>query len=240
MDKRKVLDHGFIVIHNIAGPTRRPNEVFDAKDTDPANVARMSFGNMNSGRSLDDDVRLLDYLMRHYHTGPFEQIVIWIEMKLPIFVARQIIRHRTSSLNEISARYVKLPSEWYIPDIDSIGMKPDKAKQGRDVTKGNRFVKHIYRWLLNAKCWSSYMLYKLFLLLGIAPEMARNVLHLNHYTHWIWKQDLHNLMHLMSLRLKPNAQYEAREYAEAIYQELKIHLPELMKLFDKYRMKDDK
>lgn len=231
----KVLDHGFIKIHNISGPTRRLDREFDADDIDPANVARMSFDAMNSGRTREDDLRLADYLMRNWHTGPFEQVIVWVEMKLPIFVARQWIRHRTASLNEISARYVELPREWYIPEVDAIGMKPSKAKQGRDVTKGNRFLKHFYRYTLNAQCWMSYCLYKLYIRLGIAPEIARNVLRLNFYTQWMWCQDLHNLMHLMSLRRKENAQFETREYAEAIYNELCIHLPETMKLFDRYR-----
>ena len=231
----RVLDHGYIKVHNIAGPTRRPGQEFDASDVDPANVARMSFGGMNSGRTVAEDVKLAGYLMRNWHTGPFEQIVVWVEMKLPIFVARQIIRHRTASLNEISARYVTLPSEWYIPAVEAVGVKPKKAKQGRDTTKGSWFVKQFYRASLNVQCWLSYKLYQTYLLLGIAPEVARNVLHLNHYTHWMWCHDLHNLMHLMSLRRKSNAQWEAREYAEAIYQELKIRLPETMRLFDEYR-----
>lgn len=240
MLKRKVLDHGFIEIHNIAGPTRRIYETFDASDIDPANVARMSFGNMNSGRTLAEDLKLSNYLMGHRHTGPFEMIEVWVEMKLPIFVARQWVRHRTASLNEISARYVNLSEEWYIPPLESIGGKPDEAKQGRDISKGSKFIKHAYRILLNIQCWLSYKVYKLFLALGIAPEMARNVLHLNHYTHWMWKQDLHNLMHLLSLRMKPNAQYEAKEYAEAIHAELSIYLPELMKLFDKHILENTK
>lgn len=235
----KVLDHGFIKIHNISGPTRRLDREFDADDIDPANVARMSFDAMNSGRTRADDLRLADYLIRNWHTGPFEQVVIWVEMKLPIFVARQWIRHRTASLNEISARYVKLPRDWYIPEVEAIGMKPSKVKQGRDVTKGSKLLKHFYRFTLNAQCWMSYRLYKLYLALGIAPEIARNTLHLNFYTQLMWCQDLHNLMHLMSLRMKGNAQFETREYADAIYHELKIHLPETMKLFDKYRMNKD-
>ncbi len=109
-----VLDHGFIKIHNMAGPTRRAItlDTFDADDVDPANVARMSFGEMNGDRTNAEDLKLAEYLMKHMHTGPFEQIEMWIEMKLPIFVARQWIRHRTASLNEVSGRYIKLPAEF--------------------------------------------------------------------------------------------------------------------------------
>ena len=120
-----VLDHGFVELRNIAGPTRRiydsipPSQddagyaheealvvrPFDADDTDPANAARMSFGRMDSGRTREADLKLADYLMRNKHWTPFESIEVWLEMKLPIFVARQFVRHRTATLNEISGRY---------------------------------------------------------------------------------------------------------------------------------------
>src|SRR5690606_18852081 len=124
----KVLDHGFVRLRNMAGPTRRVLNgtheetgdfilrPFDADDRDPAQAARMSFDQMDSERTLEEDMRLSRYLMKNWHTSPFEMVEIWLEMKMPIFVARQFVRHRTASINEVSGRYVQLPGEWYIPE----------------------------------------------------------------------------------------------------------------------------
>ena len=125
---KKVLDHGFVTLRNIAGPTRRPLSLstglsgqsipreFDADDTDVANAARMSFDGMDQDRTYEVEMRLNHYLMRNRHMTPFEIIEVWLEMKLPIFVARQLVRQRTQTINEVSGRYVTLPSEWYIPE----------------------------------------------------------------------------------------------------------------------------
>ncbi len=104
MNKIDVLDHGFVLLRNAAGPTRRVDQEFDADDTDPANAARMSFDNMDSGRTREEDLKLCNYLMKNWHTTPFESIELWIEMKMPIFVARQFVRHRTVSINEVSSQ----------------------------------------------------------------------------------------------------------------------------------------
>lgn len=236
-----VLDHGFVKLHNIAGPTRRAisfNE-YDADDIDPANTARMSYGEMNGDRIREADLKLADYLMRNKHTSPFEMIEIWIEMKLPIFVARQWVRHRTASLNEVSGRYIKLPSEWYIPQPEHVGIKADKDKQGRDIPAASgeselelaaKFCYH-----LNWACEDSYKGYETALDEGIPTELARLFLHLNHYTHWMWKQDLHNMMHLLALREDSHAQYEIRVYANAVADTIRKQLPHSMELYDKYR-----
>lgn len=257
----KCLDHGFVILRNLSGPTRRAfikvgginnigaegssismaHEVdFDADDRDIANVARISFDGLDSTRALEADLKLADYLMRNKHTSPFEMIEVWLEMKLPIFVARQFVRHRTVSINEVSARYTKLPAEWYIPSLHTVGHKPASMKQGRSIgearlTDEQEELAREFLMSLDVQCQSSYKLYELYLEKGIPPELARMCLHLNHYTHWVWKQDLHNLMHFLSLRTHSHAQYEARVYAEAVYQLLKEHLPNLMELFDKYR-----
>jgi len=230
-----VLDHGFIKVHNIAGPTRRAMRLneFDADDIDPANTARMSYNEMNQGRTREEDLKLAEYLMKNKHTGPFEQIEIWIEMKLPIFVARQWVRHRTASLNEVSGRYVQLPAEWYIPEPENVGIKAETNKQGRDIENEspmrNWFIKE-----LDKHCATSYAKYQFALIHGIPTELARLFLHLNHYTHWIWKQDLHNMMHLLALREDSHAQYEIRQYAHAISNALREQLPHSMKLYDTY------
>lgn len=240
-DKTPVLDHGFIKIHNMAGPTRRATSLdeFDANDVDPPNVARMSFGEMNGERTEVEDLKLAEYLMSNWHTGPFEQIEIWVEMKLPIFVARQWVRHRTASLNEVSGRYIQLPAEWYIPELENVGIKAASNKQGREIPaasgESELDLARKFCYFLNASCEDSYEGYETALSEGIPTELARLFLHLNHYTHWMWKQDLHNMMHLLSLREDSHAQYEICQYAHAIANALREQLPHSMKLYDKYR-----
>jgi thymidylate synthase (FAD) len=228
-----VLDHGFVTLRNLSGPTRRIDQFFDADDIDPANSARMSFDQMDSGRLREMDLKLADYLMKNKHTTPFEMIECWIEMKLPIFIARQFVRHRTATINEVSGRYVQLPPEWYIPEI--VGQKADDKKQGQQLGLAS-ITQEQFRDDLNEQCRKSYELYNAYLLSGVAPEHARMFLHLNHYTHWLWKQDLHNLMHFLSLRVDSHAQVEAQAYAQAIITLISGYLPDSMELFRKHRM----
>lgn len=229
-----VLDHGFVALRNLSGPTRRPEADFDANDVDPANSARMSFENMDSGRAEEDDHKLARYLMRNWHTTPFEMIECWIEMKMPIFVARQFVRHRTATINEVSGRYITLPQEWYIPEV--VGAAPPKggAKQGQ-IEGLDLDVQEAFKSALDSNCSRSYQNYLEAIAQGVAPEHARMFLHLNHYTHWLWKQDLHNIMHFLALRRDSHAQIEAQKYAEAILGLLRKHLPHSMALFDEYR-----
>lgn len=228
-----VLDHGFVVLRNVSGPTRRLYQVFDADDTDPANTARMSFNQTDSGRTEEQDLKLCDYLMRNWHTTPFEMIEIWLEMKLPIFVARQFVRHRTVAINEVSGRYVQLPAEWYIPEV--VGGKPvGGAKQGQS----DNLDALTQQWLkdsLASHCREGYDRYEYALQNGVAAEHARMFLSLNHYTHWIWKQDLHNMLNFLRLRDHSHAQIEAQKYAQAIDSLLRAVLPHTMQLYDKYR-----
>jgi thymidylate synthase (FAD) len=227
-----VLDHGFVALRNIAGPTRRIYQEFDADDTDPANSARMSFRGMDSDRSRESDLKLCDYLMRNRHTTPMEMIEVWVEMKMPIFVARQFVRHRTATINEISGRYITLPEEWYIPAI--VGGRAANAKQGQE-NNLPQDVQNDFKRRLDDQCQQSYYQYSLAIENGVAPEHARMMLHLNHYTHWLWKQDLHNFLHFLSLRDHSHAQLEAQAYAKAIDKMLRKYLPNSMELYDKYR-----
>jgi thymidylate synthase (FAD) len=207
---------------------------FDADDIDPANVARISFDKLDSGRTRADDLKLYEYLIKNSHTTPIETIEIWLEMKLPIFLARQFIRHRTMSFNEMSGRYATLPQEWYLPEI--VGGKSKDKKQGQE----DNLPKEIQDWFistLDSLCYDSYGRYLQSLRSGVAAEHARLFLHLNHYTHWTMKVDLHNMMHFLSLRLHEHAQVEAIAYAEAIYSLLKIHLPKSMEYFDIFKRK---
>ena len=241
----KVLDRGFVTLHNVAGPTRRQLNVdhdgdcflrdFDADDTDFANSARMSFDQMNSGRTREDDLKLAAYLMRNRHTTPIEMVTVWLEMKLPIFVARQFVRHRTVSINEVSGRYVTLPAEWYIPDV--VGGAASNKKQGQ-VDNLSQEMQHMFKQELDQDCKESYNKYLYFINRGVAPEHARMFLHTNHYTHWLWKQDLHNLMHFLSLRDHSHAQIEAQLYAQAITSLLEKALPDAMELYRNFRRHD--
>jgi thymidylate synthase (FAD) len=227
-----VLDHGFVALRNIAGPTRRPEEQFDASDRDPAQAARMSFDQMDSERTAEQDFKLARYLMANWHTSPFEMIEVWLEMKMPIFVARQFVRHRTVSINEVSGRYVTLPEEWYIPKV--VGGKAPSAKQGQ-VNSLPELEQKLFKGALNQHCYEGYQKYLRALARGVAPEHARMYLTLNHYTHWLWKQDLHNMMHFLSLRDHSHAQIEAQAYGKAVDRHLRTVLPQSMALYDEYR-----
>lgn len=248
--KIQVLDHGFVQLRNISGPTRRifDSEVYergsgtevrtkdirayDADDTDPANTARMSFDQTDSGRTREQDLALCNYLMKHKHTTPFEMIEVWLEMKMPIFIARQFVRHRTCTINEVSGRYVQLPPEWYIPEV--VGAKAENVKQGQTVGLDEN-IEEWFKRGLKYDCEVSYEKYLFAINNNVAPEHARMFLHLNHYTHWIWKQDLHNMMHFLSLRVDSHAQVEAQAYATAIIDLIRQQLPNSMALFDTYR-----
>lgn len=240
----KVLDHGFVTLRNISGPTRRivsydgpevgDREYFDydANDIDPANAARMSFNQTDSDRTREQDHKLCEYLMKNKHTSPFEMISVWLEMKLPIFVARQFVRHRTVRLNEVSGRYITLPAEWYIPEI--VGGKAKSIKQGQEDNLDEN-CQNYYKEFLEEHCQKGYNLYTTAINNGVAPEQARLFLSLNHYTHWLWNQDLHNLLHFLSLRDHSHAQIEAQVYAKAIDSLIREVLPNTMELYDKYR-----
>lgn len=225
----KVLDHGFVTLRNLAGPTRRPACTFDADDTDVANSARMSFEGQDLERTYEVEMKLNRYLMANKHMTPFESIEVWLEMKLPIFVARQFVRHRTVSINEVSGRYVKLPAEWYIPNI--VGGKPVDKKQGQSDDL-DPLTQTYFKSRLDKHCLRGYEEYEAAIRAGAAHEHARMFLSLNHYTHWLWKQDLRNLLHFLSLRTHSHAQVEAQAYAQAVVKLLTPHIPGLMSLYE--------
>ena len=246
-NKIKCLDHGFVKLLNISSAIPRQTDYeeintgdgtivfvqeFSADDFDPAICARISFDNFEEKRTEEQNMKLVEYLIAHHHTSPLEMTTIWLEFKLPIFIARQFMRHRMCSYNEVSGRYATLPAEWYIPEV--VGGKAKSNKQGQEDNLSED-AQRLFRNNLDSLCEDSYHQYKIFLAKGVAPEHARMFLHLNHYTHYIMKTDLHNMMHFLALRLDQHAQIEARVYAQAIYDLLSEYLPETMKLFDKYR-----
>ncbi|WCD44183.1 putative thymidylate synthase [Xylophilus phage Lumi] len=240
MFKATVLDHGFVTLRNLAGPTRRIADTsaqakleeyrhFDADDTDVANAARLSFEGQDQDRTYEVEMKLNTYLMKNRHMTPFEVIEVWLEMKLPIFVARQLVRQRTQTLNEASARYIQLPAEWYIPKV--VGGKAPNKKQGQEDNLSEE-DQAWFRSLLASNCRQSYADYQEAINRGVAMEHARLMLHLNHYTHWMAKMNLRNLMiSFLSLRDHGHAQVEAQVYARATISLLEPHLPGLMKLY---------
>ena len=209
-----LLDHGFVRVVDYMGD-----------DAAVVQAARVSYG--KGTRRVSDDRRLIRYLMRHRHTTPFEMCEIKLHVKLPIFVARQWIRHRTASVNEYSARYSILDREFYIPSSDVIATQSLSNRQGRGKPLSAREAARVQE-LLRADANRAYEHYEELLnedlegnprdpgRVGLARELARINLSLNYYTQWYWKIDLHNLLNFLSLRADPHAQYEIRVYAEAI------------------------
>lgn len=222
--KLEVLDKGYVELLNVSGPTRRPFALFDANDRDPANCARISF-NQKDTRSYEDDHKLNKYLYNHRHTTPLEMIETWWEVKLPIFVARQLVRHRTVSINEVSRRYVDDTPEFYYP-LGWRGRSITKKQGSSDLPFESVRSDESYEHSLDIALHTyNRMLYE-----GVAPEMARMVLPLSTYTKWVWKQDFHNLLHMLKLRSAPDAQWETQQYANAKITLLSKVLPDLMNI----------
>jgi len=229
-----VLDHGFVRVIDYMGD-----------DGAVVQAARVSYG--RGTRRVSEDRGLINYLMRHQHSTPFEMCEIKYHVKLPIFVARQWIRHRTANVNEYSARYSILDKEFYLPAADQLAAQSTANRQGRgDVLEGDEAARVLdllrddaercyrdYAWLLNedetgaARDPGRR---------GLARELARMNLTLNTYTQWYWKVDLHNLMHFLALRADAHAQYEIRVYAEAMLDTLRAWVPLTCEAFMDYRM----
>ncbi|MBM3733205.1 MAG: FAD-dependent thymidylate synthase, partial [Acidimicrobiia bacterium] len=194
-----------------------------------------------------DDAGLIAYLMRHRHTTPFEMCEIKYHVKLPIFVARQWIRHRTANVNEYSARYSILDKEYYVPSPEYLAAQSQVNRQGRGEVLEGAEAKRVFE-LLRRDAEQTYASYEEMLnegmdgaprdpaRKGLARELARMNLTLATYTQWYWKTDLHNLMHFLSLRADEHAQYEIRVYAEAMLDTLRRWLPMTFEAFMQYRM----
>jgi thymidylate synthase (FAD) len=208
--KIDVLDQGFVKLVDFMGNDKR---ICDA--------ARVSFDADSEVKTIEDDEKLIDYLMRNRHTSPFEMVEFAFEMKLPIFVARQFIRHRMCNVNEISGRYTQLPEEFFIPE--DFHEQSEKNKQGRKdaVIEDSHLLKYEY----NTHIRESFEIYRNLLALGVSKEEARYILPLSTYTRWFWKCDLHNLLHLLGLRADGHAQKEIRDYANAIIELIRPVVP---------------
>ncbi len=218
--KYKVLDHGFIRVIDYMG-----------SDSAILQAARISYG--KGTKQINQDEALIKYLMRHYHTTPFEMCEIKFHVKLPIFVARQWIRHRTANVNEYSARYSILDHEFYIPKAEQIAKQSDNNKQGRGKAFDLNTSKKIIDSLINDSNLA-YSHYEKFIEQGLAREIARTNLTLNYYTQFYWKVDLHNLFHFLKLRIDKHAQYEIRVYAEIMLDIIKEWVPIAHSAFIEY------
>ena len=229
-----VLDHGFVRVIDYMGD-----------DAAIVQAARVSYG--RGTRRVSEDQGLINYLMRHRHTTPFEMCEIKYHVKLPIFVARQWIRHRTANVNEYSARYSILDNEFYIPSPEHLATQATTNRQGRDEVLEGAAAQRVLD-LLRDDAEHAYAGYAELLnedtggapldpaRSGLARELARLNLTLGFYTQWYWKTDLHNLMHFLSLRADSHAQYEIRAYAEVMLDTLKRWVPMTHGAFLEYRM----
>lgn len=216
-----VLDCGHVRLVDVMGDDERIEQ-----------VARLSYG--KGTRSVSDRRHLLRYLMRNRHTSPFEQAVITLDMKMPIFVARQLIRHRTASYNELSGRYSEMPEEYYIPDERQVCFQSTDNKQGRGETLLDMDAGEMAD-LMGASADNAFRDYRILLEEGVARETARMVLPLSTYTQWCMTMNLHNLLHMLALRLDPHAQWETRQYAETIADIVADWVPLVWEAFCDYR-----
>ncbi len=227
----EVLDHGFVRVIDYMGD-----------DAAIVQAARVSYG--AGTKHVQNDEGLIRYLMRHWHSTPFEMCEIKLHVKLPVFVARQWIRHRTANVNEYSARYSVLDREFYIPAPDQLAAQSVVNNQGRGAVLEGAEAARVLE-VLKRDANTAYDHYEEMLSpaqpdgtpqQGLARELARMNLPANIYTQWYWKVDLHNLFHFLRLRADPHAQYEIRVYAEAICRVVADWVPLAFGAFEDYRM----
>lgn len=198
-------------------------------------IARISHGKIFPHSNEKDAKRLINYFMANHHTSPFEFCDLTWRWRLPIFVARQVVRHRTASINEKSARYSELDAKMYIPEINRVLGQDTKNRQGSAGELSDE-VKHNFIEAMTAIQETGKEVYDEQLLAGVAKELARIHLSVGVYTDWVWKMDLHNLFHFLYLRLDHHAQYEVRVYAEAMANVLKEAYPICWAAFEEYKL----
>ena len=230
----EVLDHGFIRVIDYMGD-----------DSSIVQSARVSYG--KGTKKISNDKGLIKYLMRHRHSTPFEMCEIKFHIKLPIFIARQWIRHRTANVNEYSARYSILDKEFYIPSAENLAAQSAINNQGRGDALTDDEASNVIQ-ILKKDAEQTYSNYETLLnessegniidesKSGIARELARMNLTLNTYTQWYWKIDLNNLLHFLALRADDHAQYEIRVYADAMLDIVRKWVPLTYEAFEDYRI----
>ncbi len=229
-----VLDYGFVRVVDYMGD-----------DSAIVQAARVSYG--KGTKQTSQDKGLINYLMRHRHTSPFEMCEIKLHVKLPIFIARHWVRHRTASINEYSARYSILEKEFYFPKFEDMAAQATENHQGRGKTLSLEESEKVFEILKTdaLKCYEDYE----YMLnenpdgtpmdesrQGLARELARMNLPINVYTQWYWKTDLHNLFHFLSLRAEAHAQKEIRDYANTILEMIKLWVPFATEAFEQHRL----
>jgi len=222
LDKEfKVLDHGFVRLVDYMG-----------SDAAIVQAARVSYG--EGTKKVSEDRALIRYLMRRRHTSPFEMVEFKFHVKLPIFVARQWIRHRTANVNEYSGRYSVMKEEFYIPEAKDVRFQSTVNKQSRSEEEVPDELKRRFIDFLKRTHAASYEEYERLIDDGLARELARIGLPLSLYTEWYWKIDLHNLFHFLRLRLDPHAQLEIRQYAHVMADMVKVVCPMAYEAFMDY------
>lgn len=224
-----VLDHGFVALVDAM-----PRLVPEGKTGDFAVVqaARVSYG--QGTKQVSEDRGLVRYLMRHRHSTPFEMVEFKFHVAMPIFVARQWIRHRTANVNEYSARYSIVPDRFYRPSLENVRKQSKSNRQGGDEPIEAGTAQDFLNLLEKAE-----HLYQDYLHLseqGVARELARMALPVSVYTEWYWKCDLHNIFHFLSLRMDPHAQLEIQAFARAMYELIKPIVPVACEAFEDYRL----
>ena len=219
LDKEfQVLDKGFVRLVDYYG-----------SDSRIVQAARVSYG--EGTKTVSQDGALIDYLLRHQHTSPFEQVVFTFHLKMPIFVARQWVRHRMGRMNEVSGRYSIMKDEFYVPENSCISKQSTNNKQGRGEVFEEQQAKEFQAEFIEGQ-QKAYEVYKGMVEKGIAREIARINLPLALYTEFYWQMDLHNLFHFLKLRLDSHAQYEIRLYAEKILEIIKTVCPMAVSSFE--------
>jgi thymidylate synthase (FAD) len=220
--RHPVLTHGYVVLVDYMGG-----------DDAIVQAARVSYG--PGTKSVRDDRGLIRYLMRHRHTTPFEMVELKFLVRLPIYVARQWVRHRTANLNEVSARYSVVPDEFDLPEPEDIRRQSKRNRQGRDEPLPAETAAR-FRSDLQRVSQEAYHAYRSALEAGVARETARLLLPLAYYTEWYWKIDLWNLLHFLSLRLDPHAQEEIRRYAAIVADITRALCPVAYEAFEEFEL----
>lgn len=219
----KCLDHGFVRLVDVMGD-----------DGSIVQAARVSYG--AGTKTVNEDRGLIRYLMRHAHTTPFEMVEFKFHIKLPIFIARQWIRHRTANVNEYSGRYSIMKDDFYLPNLEQIRPQSEINKQGRGDESFPTEKANEIRDRLSSVQKDLYNDYEALLGDNFARELARINLPLSNYTEWYWKIDLHNLFHFLRLRIDSHAQYEIRVYGEAMAEIVKQIVPHAWEAFEDYSL----
>lgn len=219
--KINILDHGQVVLLDVFG-----------SDARIAESARVSYG--KGTKKTSNDESLIRYLMKHRHTSPFEMCEVLFYLKVPIFVARQLIRHRTANINEVSGRYSEMPEELYVPDELQLGPQSATNNQGRAETHASLTTKRAQQEIRQSLDDSFQSYDRLLTLHEVSKEISRIVLPLSTYTELYWKCDLHNFFHFCKLRMDAHAQYEIRVMAAAMFDAVEPCFPIASRAFRDY------